>query len=504
MNKMDLRPALWALLLFALTVRIHGVFVAKQGLSYDESISYLCSGTSQARFAELYEHRPEVILTAGDIQALYARPSLDYGTLARDMSTLDRHPPLYFWALHTVHHFLGFHLWDGLLLNLLIGLLMLAVLYRLARRLGLPMEMALLVLAVYYLSPTVLQLDLESRQYALLGLITLISAMLGERLASGPRPWYTHAAFILVNTGGFLTHYYYGFLLLPGIGLCLLRNGLGRRSILYVGGLVAALCLFLLLYPGIFAFIHVYAHEASQAYRSPFTKLRVVLYYGCSWFFAEFHPLRYAALFVLAIATTITLLRADLRQRLLGLVRSRSAWNWYFLVMLWNIAFTLLMYAVDVAPSQAVGEQYFSYIWPFAALFVVVWGKALLPVRWRTWVAGTYLVALAIQLPFALQRSPYLQTMLPPSWASIINTGQELITTIYDRSDLPRNMIGLDSTLPVQLTHRAQPPSEPMITRVAVLARDNRPFDAEAWIEWHLSGTWTYNGRILRMYERPH
>ncbi|MEO8732965.1 MAG: hypothetical protein ABI373_01405, partial [Flavobacteriales bacterium] len=63
------RAALVLLLLLALGIRLHGLLFEKRGLSYDESISYLCSSTSQGRYQAEFASIRDKEMTASDVQA---------------------------------------------------------------------------------------------------------------------------------------------------------------------------------------------------------------------------------------------------------------------------------------------------------------------------------------------------------------------------------------------------------------------------------------------------
>jgi len=447
------RSVLALLLLLALGIRLHGVLYEKRGLSYDESISYLCSAASQERYQAEFAPITDKELTAADVQALYATPPFDLHRVATDMSTLDRHPPLYFWALHAVHHFFGFHLNDGMVLNFLVGLLTALLLFLLVRQTSGSTDLALLTVVLFSLSPAVAQLDLEARNYQFLGLFALASAWLSERLGSGHRKPWTYALFIAVNIGGFLTHYYYAFILVPGILLQWRRHGLGREWLLYVASLAASLLGFLAIFPQVFNFFSVYMHEAPGVHHTVMDKIWLLTYFGWAGFFANGPRVLYAAAFaVLILAAGMGLRRKPVRGRVAQLLRGMDAHSYFLWTLIWNIAFTTAFYFMEIAPPQAVGEQYFAYIWPLFACFTVLGLRAGLPSRLRPWAIGILLLTMSVSLRFAVRDSSYLANLLPDTWYQHMNAADRLVTNEVKRSHLPRIALGLRPDLPIHIT----------------------------------------------------
>ncbi|MEO8733762.1 MAG: glycosyltransferase family 39 protein, partial [Flavobacteriales bacterium] len=432
---------------------LHGVLFEKRGLSYDESISYLCSAANQGRYNAEFAPIRDKEMTAADVQALYATPKLDFHKVATDMSTLDRHPPLYFWALHAVHHFFGFHLNDGMVLNFLVGLFTALLLFLLVRQTSGSGDLALLVVVLFSLSPAVAQLDLEARNYQFLGLFALASAWLSERIGSGHNRSGTYVLFIAVNICGFLTHYYYAFILVPGIILQWRRHGLGREWLVYIASLALSLLGFLAIFPQIFNFVSVYLRETPGIHHTVLDKIWLLTYFGWAGFFANGPRVLYAVAFaVLVVAAGMGLSRKLLRGRIAELLRGKGALSYFLWTMVWNIAFTTAFYFMEIAPNQAVGEQYFAYFWPLFAWFVVLGLRAGLPARVRPWAIGLLLITMLVSLRFSVRNSDYLTNLLPDTWYQRMNAADRLVTNELKRSHLPRLSLGLRPNLPLHLT----------------------------------------------------
>ena len=369
------------------------------------------------------------------------------------MATLDRHPPLYFWALHTVHHWLGFHLWDGLLLTIGAGLGMLLLLIQLARKLSGNTTLALFIGVVYYLSPAVVQMDLEARNYPFLGLFALAGLLVGYPIAQGRASWPRILLFTLVNLCGFLTHYYYGFLLVPGLLFTLYRNGLGKAFAVHFGILVASVLLFLLVFPGLFEFLEVYAQEpAADPSRTMWIRIRVFIY-GWMGFFTAWHPGKHIAFWLSATVLSVTLGRRSIRRKIGEALKAKDERAYHLWYLVWCMAFTTAFYMVAISPAPATGEQYFAYFWPHFTLFGVLLVATALPHRIGRAVAPIYLAGLVISFVLAVHASPYLRNVLPMDWYPRMAGSEVLVTDEKRRSHLPRISIHLPSELPIVVTN---------------------------------------------------
>jgi len=437
------RYTLLLLLLAGLGFRLHGILVAKRGLSHDESVSYLCASATQGAYAREVPTMTGRAIAAGDIQAFYRKPErLDPALVAKDLVRYDIHPPLYFWTLHAVQWAFGFHPAAGALLNMLAGLVLLFLLYRMARdTLGGPLP-ALAVCVVWYLAPAVAQVDLEARHYQFLGLFALASVWLGHGLASGKGSVGRLALFTAVNTCGFLTHYYYGFLLVPGAFLMLLRYRLGGPTVRYIGSLVLSLLLFFLLFPGFFDFLGELSRYRSQnlAAETSLPDRAKTFAYASLAFFSWWHWGKYAALAFAVAAVVWTFLRHRS-----AVVPRSGPMRWYTAHLVWHMAFTALLYLLGTSPAQAVGEQYFAYFWPLLALLAVHWAIQALPLpAARRFLFPAYALQLTVSCFLSIQGSGYLRNVLPETWYERMERAGTVVTNETRRGHLPRIALHLD------------------------------------------------------------
>lgn len=473
------RAALALLLLMALGIRLHAVLFEKRDLTFDESISYLCSAANQGRFDAEFNSIQDKELTVGDVRALYATPKLDFQQVATDLAKLDVHPPLYFWALHVVHHFFGFHMIEGMLLNFLVGLLTMLLLFHIVSRTSGSLDLALLVIVLFSLSPAVAQLDLEARGYQFLGFFALASAWLSERIGSGRRVPRTYALFIVVNICGFLTHYYFGFILAAGVALQWRRHGFGRQWAIYMASLVVSLIGFLVAFPEFFDFLGVYHSPTDGMERSMLIKAWVLLYFGWVEFFANGPRVLYEIAFVVIVLASVNgLSRRVLRGRIAELLRGKGTLSYFLWTLIWCVTFTSVFYLVDLAPVQAVGEQYYSYIWPLFAWFFALALRAALPMHVRPWALGMLLLSMLVSLHFGVRNSKYMVELLPPEWYQRINDSDRLMTDEHHRSYLPRLAIHLRPDLPLHITQDLNASeSDKAAKNICVLLHDDIPLD---------------------------
>ncbi len=447
------------LLVFGLALRLYGVLALKQGYSHDESVSYLCAAATEAAYQEDINGLLDKTISAGTIQAYYARPAhLDLGKVANDLALWDIHPPLYFWALHSVHVVVGTGLVGGALLNVFAGVLILGLLFTIAKHALGNATPALITAVIWYLSPAVVQIDLEARQYQFLALFAMASFLIGERLSDGRRSPGLLLLFTVVNAAGMLSHYYFSFLLVPGVCIMLMRHGFRATTLLYVGSLLVSLGLFVLAFPSIFGFVDVFLQrepDPDDADRSLFDRIRTILYASLA-FFTYGHWSRYAYLVVVFLGVAIGTFR---------IWQERSALRTWFrtplgqtaLFLIWAVTFTVLFYIIGISPAQAAGEQYFSYIWPPLAIVLVYLVRKVVPTRFLGWTAALHIVLLAMAFSASITNSAYVARALPSDWYTALGGSDLMITDERKRSGLPRICRDLPADLPLFILNEERP-----------------------------------------------
>lgn len=478
------RTVLIGLVVLGIVHRFYAITAWKHSLSNDESVSYMCAAASAGAWEVQIGGMVNRPITIAEIQRFYDRPDdLAFRTVALDMAMYDVHPPLYFWTLHLIHVCWGTGPGTGAYLNIVFGILALVLVHRLARRmLGGPLAPWVAVVA-WYLSPAAVQIDLEARPYQLLTLLALASYLLGQRLIAGRGSRSLWLGFTAVNMLGLLTHLYFPFLLLPGLALMIWQHGPGRRVTIYLLSLVVSTFGMLMLYPEFITFLTTYGDRPRDVPEPVHSmeRLKGVLYASME-FFTEGHRMRY--LFLLLSTLTGGLL---LWKRLRGFGR---VWlqqgigeKSFFITFGWWTLFTVALFLVGASPAQAVGEQYYAYLWPFAAIACTGTLGALTDQRWRRILLGLYLVQLIPAFVQGVRGSKYLVPAIPEEWNTIIASNDLLITDEAKRTALPRMARHLPAGLPLYIMGR-QHPDLTNVERVVFLHLDIRSRPAAPFVDW--------------------
>lgn len=169
--------------------------------------------------------------------------------------TLDVHPPLYYFILHTICSFFPdtFSKWFALVPNICFYVLSMFVLYKIAKELTASENKALIVMAFWGLSRGALNNVIFLRMYMLLTLLTLVSAYLHLILINRGKFSVKLVVFIaLTNLAGFLTQYYFyifAFFIAAVTCLILLILKKPKQVLLYAGLVLSSVAGALLIFP---------------------------------------------------------------------------------------------------------------------------------------------------------------------------------------------------------------------------------------------------------------
>jgi hypothetical protein len=435
------RFVLIALLVWGFGMRLYAILVLKEGLSHDESVTYLCASATEGVYQEHITGLVDRQVLAGEVGSLYDRPaSLKLGTVANDLAIWDIHPPMYFWTLHAVHVLFGAGIIGGALLNLFAGLCLLLLTFVMARRALGSTTAAWAAVALWYLSPAVVPIDLEARHYQFMALFAMASFLLAERLSDGRSSVRDLVLFTVVNALGLLTHYYYVFLLVPGAAIMLWRTGLRLPFFRYLGSLLLSLGLFLLAFPQIMDFIRAYlsTEKDPSIVFDLGDRVKTILYASLA-FFSQAHYGRYLYLLLLCAGCLIAI-AIVVRKGMLKTPDPASPIVQYMLTMLWAGFFTVALYLLGISPSHAAGEQYLAYFWPLLAIGIVHAARAFVPPPLQGILFTIHMVQLCFAFDSATRGSGYLRNALPTAWYSEIADADLLIIDDRKRSGLPRIM----------------------------------------------------------------
>lgn len=445
-------------LAYGVGVRFLALTQWKQGLAHDESLSYLCAAATEGRYEREIPRLADTLITASVIQSYYDRPpDFRFGLVAHDLVHYDGHPPLYYWALHAQYVLFGNGFTGGLWLNVWADLLALLLLYRLAREALGGGNAALAACVIWYLSPAVVQADLEARQYAFWALFATASYLLSWRIAERGATTGRLLLFTVVNALGFLTHYFYGFVLVPGLWLIWRRHRFTAPAWRYVASLAASVALFLLAFPQFFQFVALFTTRVGSITAMPTVWDGVrTMTYSIVDFFAEEPRLRYVYLAMAAAAAAILATRlAKGGLRMDFGIHSAMAFVW--LALAWCFAFTLASYFGRLSPTTFVGQRYFSFLWPLFAIAVVHVVRLVLPARPRAPLLVGYVLLLGYSFTVAARYPTYIPRMVPQSWRPVMDGGDLLVVTDKSRGFLPRTMRGVAPQTPLYILKHVLP-----------------------------------------------
>ena len=338
----------------------------KYTLDHDEAISLLAAGCNQGEWervttAGLY---PFGAWAPAEAWQSFLEPSRSwcFATIGADLAEHDIHPPLYFWLLHPAVLALGVHLWTGSVLNLAIYALGAAALFAFARRALRDDRLALVVLAAWSVSPAVVRVFADARQYELFAALTAAFALLVLRLEQERRAR-DLALLGLVTAAGALTHYH--FAIVAAAGALWLAVSLGRRDRRWLayalGAMLIGYAVFAALHP---EFLESFGQQQEQAEAFTAARLadrleltaRAVAAFVVPDELLEDRPALTWAVFALLAAGAAWALRRPPRQARVAL------WS-----LLATAGATVALYLGFVSHGLAMGGKYLAAAWPFAA-----------------------------------------------------------------------------------------------------------------------------------------
>jgi predicted membrane-bound mannosyltransferase len=151
------------------------------------------------------------------------------GILAHLSISPFEHPPLYFLSLYPWQRLLGTSEFAFRFYSVLWGVLLVALLYALIRRLA-NQRLALMVAAVAVFSPFLVAYSREARMYSLLPFLAALTVLLFFTALRRPQQPAWWLAYLMVLTGGVATHYYFAWIWLAN-SLFLALEVLGKRRI---------------------------------------------------------------------------------------------------------------------------------------------------------------------------------------------------------------------------------------------------------------------------------
>lgn len=385
----------------------------KTSLTHDEAISHLSASCHQGEwYAVTFVPRPPfgTWAPASAWQRMLRVEDVGcFGRIRDDLARYDIHPPLYFWLLHAAGVVAGLGLWTGAGLNILLSALGTLALFGLGLRVLADRLRAALVALTWAVSPAVVQVFAEARQYELLGLLTILFTWQGLRFAERPeRARALDGVGVAVLAAlGMLTHYHFALVILGVSGLLVVRRTPVRRLLGGAAALAGGAVLFLLAHPD---FWRAFATQRAQAggfvagqfpgrfAQSAQTLSELLLPSGLAatparWVFA---PLVMVTAVWLIVALRGRSAGPDAGDHETASAGPRAMVG----LFLWMAAATVGLFLAFVSHGLAMTPKYLAAVWPFAA-FLPVLALLHLPARLRTSIAAAGAAALLVGAGFS-------------------------------------------------------------------------------------------------------
>ncbi|KPK82179.1 MAG: hypothetical protein AMS25_03505 [Gemmatimonas sp. SM23_52] len=361
----------------AILLRIEAMS-AKYVITRDEAISYLSATCHQGAYQQKtadFEPRP---VPAAQWKTLFRRVERPFcfGRISADLRRTDIHPPLYFWMLHAWSLLVGVELWTGPSLNVLIAVLATLSLFGLAAYSLRSDWDAALVVFTYALSPAVVFVSLEARQYDLLGLwAVLVVWQLLRHTDPARRPRARDGVLLAALTlGGALTHYHFIILLTACVvyAVVQLHARDRRRLAATLVALASGYALSWLIHPALSAPSR--AAQQNQGFNLASLPVR---WGAVVWSFRSFTYVGVLLLVLLILALALYLIRRDVLISRLRTVDRSGAYAPFF--FLWTASATVFLYLAFLSPAHAMSPKYLAMAWPFLAFFPVFIARLIPP-----------------------------------------------------------------------------------------------------------------------------
>ena len=376
-------------MIFSAALRIAAT-VGKKTLDFDEGISYLSATGHQDAYSRIDENHPFGTWVEASEWKKFIRieKMFCFRQISSDLTRHDIHPPLYFWLLHLWSILLGIHLWTGPSLNILISIIAIPLIYSLAKDILKDRVEAAIVAFIWALSPTVMQVSAQTRQYDLLAFCTILLVLKIIECADTTKIFQSREfIFLSISTAaGALAHYHFSFIIF-GCGLFLIVRLIKinkRRLTAGLVSMVTGLFLFFLLHPHFFLSVKSQMVQ-TQAFRYAeiIPRLKaIVLTFGT--FFWHGRPFIYIyspaviyryiyPLFLIALLVGLSIIYFKTRSGIADHSRKTDQTGYYVLYFfLWIAAVTVLSYICFLTPRHAMGPRYLVMAWPFFAFLPVL------------------------------------------------------------------------------------------------------------------------------------
>jgi len=373
---------LWWLILLVVGIGISGylqltTISARHTVTHDEAISYIAAtGHKQA----YRQGMPSGQWVKASEWKQYWQPDrfLDFRTIGTDLARLDIHPPLYFWLLNVWTYIFGTGLHAGAVLNVVFFALTAPILFLVAKQVLRSSRHASILTFTWALSPAVIVISAEVRQYALLGLWSVLFVFFLLRGLDRKASFLSLIALGLCTAAGLLTHYHFSLLIGAAFTLVMLRCIVLRDLRTTVAALVAMVTgigLFAALHPLLFQSSRVSGQLQSFDAGQIVPRLNRTIETLASFYVTP--PLmRFAGALLLALIVWAMVLQLRKRGQHPGVIK-RIAGSKQFQVMYLLVVVSAAvssLYVLGMSPAHAMGPKYLAMIFPLLAFvpFVIL------------------------------------------------------------------------------------------------------------------------------------
>ncbi len=334
--------------------------------------------------------------------------TLDHPVTFREISAAlassDFHPPLYYWICYQWYRVFGLDPWTGSWLCVMIAVLLAAALFGFAAEVPGDRGDAAAVAFTWAVSPAVIVISEQSRQYELLGLCAVLMVWRTVHAADRQKPlkFRDLASLVVIAAAGMLTHYHFA-LVLSGCMVYVFFN-LVRADRRRAAALLAALAVgaagLPVFHPGFY-----HSFQRGLAKERGFEIMERGLDKAAGFTLGEgvgriIHIVRSLAGFFLDPvafremlprgATVLTgcwivlllllalgivwprFRRASAPAAQAGKAREDRGGRVIAFFLAWIGGWTAVLYVACISPSQAMGARYLAAVWPFFAFLPVL------------------------------------------------------------------------------------------------------------------------------------
>jgi uncharacterized protein YjeT (DUF2065 family) len=347
----------------------------KQTYSYDESNSFLSVTVNNVTYIQAFKEESPVfnhIVSVKEWFPYLYQIHYPFNLVKLKNENCDNISPLFYWILHIVFVVFGVNIYNGLYLNLFFYLVLLYFFYKLCVLVFDQFSTSILYSFILLgFSYAALQINFEARQHLLFALIIIIFFYYNIRwlLKNEPLGWKQLIFNLVIITLGNLCLITFTFVAF-GVGLIYwIHFKFSIRNIAVIKYSIVLLISIILsesIYPFIIkTFISKLTSPTPSGSPPYLIKLKVFTYAFCQY--SSYNPIIiYSFLSFLILLFFLYLLKYI-----------KSNWSihtvlfYVYFFTFYSIAFMFLLYFFDKIPGNAVGEQYYMFIWPFWTITLV-------------------------------------------------------------------------------------------------------------------------------------